>query len=160
MTTDKQFEDFLLGQNGVPTGTVYNEMGLQAGGHNGATSYHPPGSQGTTGQTGGASSRGSYELHPFSREIVDATPRWVFVVLALVGAVGGFLLLNELTNPATGSNAEAWIGAAVGALFGWILIPLAVGVVDITVRLAWLLLKLALGLGFGFAILWVVTQLI
>ena len=33
MTTKREFEDFQLGEMGVRTGSIHNEMGLKAGGH-------------------------------------------------------------------------------------------------------------------------------
>jgi hypothetical protein len=33
MTTEREFEDFQLGEMGVRTGSIHNEMGLKAGGH-------------------------------------------------------------------------------------------------------------------------------
>jgi hypothetical protein len=146
----KAVEDHYYGTQGVRTGSVANSIGLRE--YDSQKASRPSGSA-STDLPGRRDSRSDPMLAPF-RSILDAIPWWLYLVLAVIGGMCGYVVLGTAISGASGP----FVAIGLGAFLGWLILPLTVAVIDFAVRLAWILLKITAFLGGAAAIAWVIVQ--
>lgn len=146
----KAVEDHYYGTQGVRTGSVANSIGLRE--YDSQKASRPSGSASTDVPTRRDSQ--SDPMLALFRSILDAIPGRLNLVLAVIGGMCGYVVLGTAISGASGP----FVAIGLGAILGWVILPLTVAVVDVAVRLVWTLLKLALILGGAALVLWVIVQ--
>jgi len=138
---DQDWDDYVKGLGGTPTGSPIGYQGMIDGGH-----VKRPGSLDPLRDSVPSGQRRApgYQPLPFTRKLLDAIPRWLLFALAAAGAMAGMGFADNM-DPELG----AWrlLPSVVLGFAGYIAPTLIISLVDFLVQLAIGLIKLALILG-------------
>jgi hypothetical protein len=96
---------------------------------------------------------GQYRLLPFMQSLLDGIPRWLKWISAVVTAVLGLGLGQEVDPSA---DTAMWVFGGLGAVLGYYALPALIVLADATIQLTVVLVKLAIALailaGVGYAV--------
>lgn len=97
-----------------------------------------------------------YALLPFMQALLDSVPRWLNVALAIAGLVAG-AALGRAIDPSMGGGF--WLVSIGGLALGAVILPLVITMTDMCLRLALVLLKVAVVVAIAGAVIYGLLRL-